>query len=456
MRQRWKTNIGALLSLAILSVLLAACGGNDTNAGKSSNAAATPSATTETKESSNAEPAEKTAEDYSGTITLWGWDTNYYEKTFAEFQKVYPNVKLEVTNVSTADYIQKIQTTLAAGGELPDLLAAESAYRGKLYEMDIWENLSGAPYNFDASSVFDYLTALTSNSKGEIVGIEQTLSPAALAYRRDLAKQYFGTDDPKELKAMFPTWDEFVAKGKEVKDQHGVHMFSSLGDVNTILSAQSKTPIYDGTAVDVTGRIKPILDKVVQFRDAGIVGKLEQWSPQWNASYATGEAIFYPAANWSPQYLIKTNDADGEGRWGLMLPPEGPFSWGGTTFGITKNSKNKELAWLYIKWLLLSEEGANVSKSLDFYVPLKSVYEDPGFASSPDSFFAGQDIGAFWIQEVVPAIDTPQISQYDSIVNDSTSLVMNVLNANAKETADNALGKLIEDLKGKLPEVEIK
>lgn len=404
----------------------------------------------------SSEPAEKMPEDYKGTITLWGWDANYYDTSFKEFQKTYPNVKLEVTNVTAGDYVQKIQTTIASGGVLPDLLVGESGFRAKAFEIDIWENLEKAPYNFDKSSVFDYLLPLTSNSKGEIVGIEQTLTPAAMAYRRDLAKKYLGTDDPKQLEALFPTWEELIKKGKELKEKDGIYMFASLGDVYTFLSGQTETPFYDGATVNVTGRMKDILEKVVEVRDSGIVDKLEMWTPAWNASYAGGKHLFYPAANWSTQYVIKTNDKDGEGRWGLMLPPGGPFTWGGTTFGISKESKNKELAWLFIKWLLLTKEGASISKDLGFYVPLKSVYEDPNFASSPDPFFAGQDIGAFWINDVVPNIGTLKISQYDSVINDAANLSIILLNSDRKVMAADALDKLLKEVKAKLPDVEVK
>lgn len=452
LRKQGRSMFTAVLAIILAATLLAACGGN----GGGSSAETAASSNSGTQQNDSGTQADKKPEDYKGTITLWGWDTNYYEKTFAAFQKVYPNIKLEVTNVATADYVQKMQTTLASGGDLPDILASEMNFRARAYEMDVWENLEAPPYNFDRTAVFDYLPPLTSNSKGEIIGIEQTVTPAALAYRRDLAKTYFGTDDPKQLEAMLPTWDAFIEKGKEIKSKDGTFMLASLGDANQVLWGQSKTPIFDGKYVDVTGRMKDILTNIVKFRDAGIVDKLEQWSPQWNASYAGGKHIFYPAANWSPQYVIKTNDKDGEGRWGLMKPPGGTFTWGGTTYGITKQSKNKELAWKYIEWLLLTKEGAEASKSVGFYVPLKSVYEDPNFASSPDSFFGGQDIGSFWMNDVVPTIDTPKMSPYDTIVSDANALVINVLNANYKETADRALEKMISEVKAKLPEVEVK
>lgn len=392
-----------------------------------------------------------------GTITMWGWDANYIEVVSKEFNKVYPDIKIELTNVGAEDYLQKVQTTMASGGELPDILWGERNFRGKIFEFDIWENLEKEPYNFDKSRVFDYLEPLTSNAKGETIALEQSLTPGAIAYRRDLAKQYFGTDDPKELEALFPTLDAMIEKGKEVQEKSNgeVYMFSSLGELNEIFTAQSQSPLMNGDVVDVTGKMKEVIENVTKVRDAGIVDKLELWSPQWNASFADGKHIFFPAANWAPQYVIKPNDKEGEGRWGLMKPPGEMYSWGGTVFGISKTSENKELAWKFINWLLLTKEGAEASKLVNFYVPLKEVYEDPQFVSSEDPFFANQDVGKFWMEEIVPEIEVPVLSANDAVVKDSTNLVLNLLNSDHSVDADEALEKLITEVKAKLPDKKV-
>lgn len=461
MATKVKSVLSILVILSMLGAVLAACGGNSSNSSNTTKEAADSTQSTAPASSASGTDetaAEKNPEDYKGTITLWGWDSNYYETTFAEFNKTYPNIKLEVTNVAARDYLQKLQTAIAAGAELPDLLVGEMGWRGKAFNLNVWENLEEAPYNFDRSTVFDYLPPLTSTPKGEIVGLEQSVSPAAFAYRRDLAKEYFGTDDPKELEAMFPTWDALIDKGKEVLQQSGgkVFMFASTGELYNLFLGQNQNDLLENGELNVTSRVKDTLEMIIKIRDAGIVDKLELWSPQWNASFALGNHIFYPSANWSPQSVIKPNDPDGSGRWGLMMPPGGPFSWGGTVFGISKDSKNKELAWKYIEWLLLTKEGAEVSKTLNFFVPLKSVYEDPEFSSITDPYFAGQDVGTFWMEEVVPNIKLPKISEYDSLLTPATKVVLNVLNADPSTTLDDVLPNLLEDMRAKVPHMVVK
>ena len=38
---------------------------------------------------------------------------------------VYPNIEFEFVNVASTDYILKLTTALASGGEVPDILCAE-------------------------------------------------------------------------------------------------------------------------------------------------------------------------------------------------------------------------------------------------------------------------------------------------------------------------------------------
>ena len=40
---------------------------------------------------------EELPKDYEGTLTMWGWDTDYYQTVTQAFQKIYPNVKALVT-----------------------------------------------------------------------------------------------------------------------------------------------------------------------------------------------------------------------------------------------------------------------------------------------------------------------------------------------------------------------
>lgn len=405
--------------------------------------------------------SEPLPEDYEGTLTMWGWDDPYFEAITKAFNEKYPNVKFEYTPMANGDSLQKYQTALATGTELPDIGWAIIDSRAKVFELDMWEDLSAEPYNFDINEVYDYLHPKMVNSKGAVCGIEQCLSPAGIAYRKDLAKEYLGTDDPKELEAMFPTWEAFIEKGKEVleKSDGKVYMWPGIADAQQFIREQGAVSWIDGTTINATESLQRSLDLACQFRDAGIVDKLEAWSAPWYASFGEDTHIFAGCATWSVPFTIEPNDPEGEstGHWGLMNAPEGNISWGGTTMGITKTCKDKRLAWEFIKFATLSTEGAEVLNKIGYLTSAKAPYEEnPELKVWKSKWFGDQDLGAYFLDEIIPNIETRPMNLDDNIIHETLNLVTTALNNDTSMTAEDAMDYLKEELEMKLPDYTIK
>lgn len=398
--------------------------------------------------------------DYTGTLTMWGWDDTFYKGMTEAFNKKYPNVTFEYTPVANGDLLQKYQTALATGTELPDIPWAIIDSRAKVFELDMWEPLNQAPYNFDINDTFDYLHPILVNSKGDVCGIEQCLSPAGLAFRRDLTMEYFGTDDPDELEAMFPTWDSFVEKGKEVYEKSGgtVFMWPGIGDAQQFIRNQNPAPWIEGDTIKATETLMKSFEIACKFRDNNVVDKLEAWSPAWYASYGGGKHIFSGCATWSIPFNIEPNDPEGEatGHWGLMNAPEGNISWGGTTMGISKTCQDKALAWEFVKFCTLSTEGAEALNSFGFMTSAKKPYEEkPELKSFKSKWFGDQDLGAMFIDEIVPGIKLRPMNLDDNVIHEALNLVTTSLNNDRNMTAETAMEQLKEELSMQLPDYNI-
>lgn len=229
-----------------------------------------------------------------------------------------------------------------------------------MFEFDMWEPLEQEPYNFRLSEVYEYLHPHMINSKGNVCGIEQSLSPAGLAYRRDLAKKYLGTDDPEELEKMMPTWEAFIQKGKEVyeKSNGEVYMWFSLEDIRQFTQEQSDMVWVNDGKINVENVFGRSLSLVTRFRNEHISDNLITWTPAWNEALREDRHIFTACATWSVKFSIESSDPQQKnlGRWGLMSAPEGNANWGGTSMGITKTCKDKRLAWEFLKFATLSTE----------------------------------------------------------------------------------------------------
>ncbi len=446
-----KKRIIACFSAIFVSLSLVSCGGD----------------TTENLDN-NSEPNESTIGfdeelplDYEGTLTTWGWDDPYYQTMTDAFMEKYPNVTFEYTPMANGDTLQKYQTAVASGTQLPDIAWSIIDSRAKVYELDMWEDLSSAPYNFDINNVYEYLQPKLVNSKGEVCGIEQSLSPAGFAYRKDLALEYFGTDDREELEAMFSTWDDFIEIGKEVyeKSNGEIHMLQGISDAQQFIREQEGMSWIEGDVINVTDSLERSIDLAVKLRDNNIVDNLESWTPAWYASFGQGKHIFAGCATWSIAFNIAANDPEGEtaGHWGLMSAPEGNISWGGTALGISKTCTDKRLAWEFIKFATLSTEGAEALNSISLLTSSKQPYIDnPNLKAIKSPWFGDQDLGAVYFDEIIPDIKTRPMNYDDNVIHETLNLVTTALNNDRTMTSESAMEQLKEELAMRLPKYSIK
>ena len=397
-------------------------------------------------------------------VDVWCWEAEEYQKPlFAQFNKTYPNIRIRNTLVQQAEMPVKIQTTLASGSEIADMVWIEIGVRGKMLALDCWENLTQAPYNLDTNMLFANMLPLATTPKGELVGLDAAPAMSGIAYKRSLAKEYFGTDDLDQIAGMFKTWDDFIAKGKEVTQKSGgkVYMFAGLMDLFKIFQGQTNIPfLINNDTLNLKESLGESLDLLIKFKEAGIVDGLQQSSPAWNASITDNIHIFMPMPEWGPSWIVKINDPDMVNTWGMFTPPGGSFPWGGTAWAIPKGAKDKEAAWAWMSWNLLggpSDPGPLVRREVDIYSSNKALF-DPAvkFYSKPDPYFGGQDVSYYLTTVLAPA--TPpsrQVCEYDSEINDAISLAITELtSAKGKITSEELIKMMEDDLLQRLPHLK--
>ncbi|OBZ15161.1 ABC transporter substrate-binding protein [Bacillus sp. FJAT-26390] len=444
----WIQSMCLVISIMMLASMLVACGGGNTVNNKEE-AAANNTGTGEQDNAGNA--AVKGNADYKGEFVLWTWEPEH-PTALAAFNEKYPNIKVKRVNVAAEDISKKLQTTIASGGELPDVVRIERGQKAKIFDMDILENLETAPYNADKSILFDYDLA-TFAKDDHLIAIPDDMSVAGIAYIKSLAKQYFGTDNPEEMEAIFTNWDVFIEKGKEVLQQSGgkVKMFPSLGDVNQTLKGQRAEPYFDGDKLNVPMLTSTVTD-LVKFRDSGIIDKLDQWTPAWNATFGGEKYIFAMSPVWMPQYVIGPNDKKDD-RWALMVPPGGGFIRGGSSHGIPKGAKNAELAWKWIEFTSMSQEGAEAQKKDGVFTHFKKAYEDQSFTNWTWRNFGSQDIGdKFFVDISATTKDMPE-NINDLVLDDVMNIVLQTLAKDDSFGVEQALDRIQKELKAKAPKI---
>lgn len=382
------------------------------------------------------------------TLTYWGWDSNYYQPMMDAYMAANPNVKFEATATEWGDMLTKAQQALASGSELPTIIPMDITLIGNWKKLGITENL--LDYGLDTSKYNPALIEAATNEDGAVIGLFENVCPSGIAYKRDLALEYFGTDDPAELQEMFSTFDAYVEKGAEVAEKSNgeVYMFHSGQAVAEWLYFASDIANVTDDTINMTDKMTDVMGKLIQLRDAGAVDTYSNGTAEANATYAGKNHIFYPCPDWALTYYIESNDPDGAGNWGLIKAPTG-YSHGGTAMGISSSASDeqKQAAYDFITWCISSEEGATVSRDAAGYITQDSTIATDEFCKrSDEDFFGGQDISSLYYKEIASSISIATPSAFDndivSVRNDIAQQVMN----DSEMTLDAAVAAAVEEL----------
>lgn len=442
-----------LVLIMVLGIFVSGCGSTanqkDGNSSSSNTVAVTNSNTSNYIEQSD-------PKSYKGTISMLTLDANTDKAMVTEFNKKYPNIKVNVSSIADGtDYSTKLSSTLASGSGIPDVVTLEYTFIGKFINTDQFEILGDAPYNGNQykDKMVEYMFNYGKNQKGQQIGMPVDPAPAGLFYRKDIVKQYLGTDDSAELAAMLPDWDKFLDAAKTIKEKSDGKVFA-LSEAEMLfpfIAKQTGKPwIDENLKVSIETLYLEPMTKTQKFVQADVFAKLKGWEAPWFASFSKGNVAFYPEGLWLEGFVIKDNDKNGAGRWGVTKMPGGCLNSGGVNLAIPTGSKNKELAWEFIKWYTTTEEAAvTTRKVVGGLTAWKPAYENAIYHEA-DEFMGGFKTAEFFINEQSTNMKVPPISPFDPIRDSAISKFINPF-AEGKATAEETLKKITDDILPQIP-----
>ena len=97
-----------------------------------------------------------------------------------------------------------------------DMFLAEADYILKYVDSDFTQDVTALGVN-DFSNAYKYTVQAATDANGVVKGVSFQCCPSALIYRRSIAKDVLGTDDPAEVQAKLDTWDKFNAVAADAK-----------------------------------------------------------------------------------------------------------------------------------------------------------------------------------------------------------------------------------------------
>lgn len=296
------------------------------------------------------------------------------------FMKKYPEITVNVQVINDVDYMYQgsIKSLIKYGEKMPDVFAAESTYVKEFVNLEGgFEDLSLSQYNTEAlkADLVPFTVDVGTDNRGRLRAIAREANSGAIGYKRDIAMKYLGTDDPDKIADMLSTPEKMIETARRLKQSSGgkVKLFPGFEELMRMyIGARSSAWIVDNKLV-VDPKIEELVDIMKTMKEENLIGNIQAWHPAW--SYAISDDINFawaiPAA-WGVQYILRANDTTNydSGRWAIA-DTSLSFFWGGTWFGISQRSENKELAWKFIRFI-----------TCDYDFCKESALEDEGFFTS--------------------------------------------------------------------------
>lgn len=439
-----KKLVSSLLAVSMLAAVLTGCGGgsdtsnsaadNASDASANNTADAPADNAADTSSSENAAPEGLVINIYSFNDELRNRITAVYPEIESTSEDGTSSTLKDGTEIrwiinpnQDGVYQDKLDEALSAqmtasDNDKVDIFAAELDYIVKYTDADIdaamtLESLGINP-DTDLADQYDFTKTVASDQNGVMRASTWQACPGVLVYRRDIAKEVFGTDDPVEIGKKTADWATMKATAEELKAK-GYYTFSSYADTFRTYSnnmAQEWVTTENPTTIKVDKILMDWVEDSKEWLDAGYFDPTVkgQWNSDWYTAMGSSSKVFaflFPA--WGIDTQMVPN-WDGEaGSWAVTNAPLS-YNWGGTYVLAATGTDNPQ----HVKDIILALTGnkdnlTTITKKYSDFTNAQSVMataaEDDSFASD---FLGGQNPYKYF-SDSLASIKMAPLSAYD-------------------------------------------
>lgn len=328
-------------------------------------------------------------------VTFWTWLSN--EAMVEEFNRLHPNIQVEHVKMGAYDAQNKFLVALSSGTGAPDVIQLMARHfslfstTGKL--VDVTDKVRDIKDGYPAN----LLEAVSYNSR--MYGLPADVSPAVLWYRRDIFKKY-GIEVP------FATWDDFE-KAAETLKRNGVTMMplfypaGSWGANALVMYLHSRggniyTP--DGKVIRNNKELEYTLQWLYDLHKGGLAEGITFFTPEFWGAFKAGEFACWPM-NVAEGANIRQYMPELSGNWGVMPFPRWSDKkeqttgiWGGTVLAVPKQSKVRDAALTFVKWVAGTAQGQVWASKTWNAVPAYSPAYKDSFYALGDPYYGGDNV----------------------------------------------------------------
>lgn len=436
-----KRILAAVLASASILGAVAGCSSNATSSAGSST-----TDSSKTDDSSNAGTSDKfTLKEGEGkTLNIAVWNEefkNYFEKYIKAKMPEGVTVNFKITENKDNAYQNKLDEDLpkneaASADDKIDMFLFEADYALKYvnseYTLDV---KSLGLTDEDLSGMYQYTKDVATTQDGSKVlkGVSWQATPGLYAYRRSIAKDVLGTDDPAKVQEALADWTKFDEVAAKAADK-GYKMLSGYDDAYRTFSNNVSAPwVNDNKEIIVDANIMKWVDQTKTYTDKGYNNKTSLWTDAWAADQGPEGKVFgFFYSTWGINFTLAGNSLavkekeggklevgnGGYGDWAVCYGPQAYF-WGGTWMAAAKGTDNAALVGDVLKAFCCDKDfGVQFTKDTQDYYNNEAAMKELAASDFKSDFLGGQNHIALFV-ETAPKIDMSKISVYDQGLNET-------------------------------------
>lgn len=323
------------------------------NSGATSNGGGDTSAPAPAKAPELVDTGYTLAADDDKTLTICVWNDEW-KGFFEKYYKVPDGVTVKwVSNTNDGGVYQtKLDGYLGNGGKdddgkQVDLFLAEADYIKKYVLSSYTADLKAL--GIDTSEMYKYTVDAGTDGSGTLKAASFQACPNVLIYRRSIAKDVLGTDDPAEVQSKLDSWAKFNDVAASAKEK-GYYMTPSAIETYRVFANNSEKAFLDGSDnFQVPDTFNTWLTQAEDFMEKGYTLGCGVWDAEKTAQMGTnGKTMCFFGPAWYYNFCMEDAHNQAMGDWGVCVGPQEAF-WGGTWMLIPETSDSKGLAADVIK-----------------------------------------------------------------------------------------------------------
>ena len=394
-------------------------------------------------------------------FNIYAWNEEYkgfFEAYYADKIPADVEVKWTIVPSDNGAYQEALDNALmnqanAPADEKVDMFLAEADYILKYTNSEYTQDIKALGVT-DFSNTYSYTVEAASDAAGTVKGVSFQCCPSALIYRRSIAKEVLGTDDPAEVQELLNSWDKFDAVAADAKAK-GYLMTPSYAETYRVFSNNVTKPWLDSNdTLQFDDNITTWMDQAEKYVKEGYTLTEGIWDAGKNAEMGKdGKALCFFGPAWYFNFCMGPAHDEAMGDWAICEGPQAHF-WGGTWLLAPTGTDNPTILADCMNSFINDEEICEKlirekSQFTNNQAINNKVAADPDYASE---FLGGQnDVAIF--AELAKNIKFQNITLYDQYFNEGLQTAYVEYLKGAVGSRDEALKNFYKSVNEKVPGV---